>query len=227
MTSKVLVFWLAVLLLFAGAAIAYFAIRGFGPPEAALGQEEIVDYGPPLESFELTQSTGETFQSESLDGQVWVVNFFYSTCPSICVQENLKVQELEREFGDRGVKFVSITCDAPTDTPSRLADYSQRFNAKPDRWKFLTGDQKYIERIGSDIFKVPMSQRFHSERLFVVDRAGELRGAYEFKRPDEIQKLRQTLNELLAEKTPAAGQANPDAPSESASPPAEAAASNP
>src|SRR5687768_12625093 len=166
MTSKILVFWLALLLLFAGSAIAYFSIRGFGPRESASGQEEVVDYGPPLEKFELTRSTGEPFASQSLDGQVWVANFFYSSCPSICVQENLKVQELEREFGDRGVKFVSITCDAPTDTPSRLADYAQRFNAQPDRWAFLTGEQKYIERVGIDIFKVPMSQRYHSERLF-------------------------------------------------------------
>ena len=225
MTSKVLVFWLAVLLLFAGSAIAWFSIRGFGEPQAQSGQDEVVDYGPPLEKFELTQSTGDKFASASLDGQVWVANFFYSTCPSICVQENLKVQELGREFGDRGVKFVSITCDAPTDTPSRLADYSQRFNARSDRWAFLTGDQKYIERVGSDIFKVPMSQRYHSERLFVVDRQGKLRGAFEFKNPEEMQKLRQTLNELLAEKPPTdAGEDK--SPAESASPPAEAAASN-
>ena len=146
-------------------------------------QEEVVDYGPPLEKFELTQSTGDKFKSDSLDGQVWVANFFYSTCPSICVQENLKVQELERQFADRGVKFVSITCDAPNDTPSRLRDYSERFNAKPDRWVFLTGDQKYIERIGSDIFKVPMSRRYHSERLFVVDRKGELRRSVRIRTP--------------------------------------------
>jgi protein SCO1/2 len=211
--------------LFAGSAIAWFSIRGINGPEAKSGAEEVVDYGPPLEKFQLTQSTGDEFASDSLDGQVWVANFFYSTCPSICVQENLKVQELEREFGDRGVKFVSITCDAATDTPSRLADYSQRFGAKPDRWAFLTGDQKYIERVGSDIFKVPMSQRYHSERLFVVDRDGELRGAFEFKRPEEMQKLRQTLNELLA-KQPATTPSEPAIPPDATSPRTETDASN-
>jgi protein SCO1/2 len=221
MTSKVLVFWLAVLLLFSGSAIAWFSIRGFGEPQVQSGAEEVVDYGPPLEEFELTQSTGDKFASDKLDGQVWVANFFYSSCPSICVQENLKVQELEREFADRGVKFVSITCDAPNDTPSRLRDYSERFNAKPDRWAFLTGDQKYIERIGSDIFKVPMSRRYHSERLFVVDRNGELRGAFEFARPEEMEKMRAMLNKLLAEKAP-----EKSTTPATATPAAETAASN-
>lgn len=226
MTSKVLVFWLAVLLLFSGSAIAWFSIRGFGEPEVQSGAEE-VDYGPPLEKFELTQSTGDKFASDSLDGQVWVANFFYSSCPSICVQENLKVQELEREFADRGVKFVSITCDAPNDTPSRLRDYSERFSAQPDRWAFLTGDQKYIERIGSDIFKVPMSRRYHSERLFVVDRKGEMRGAFEFARPEEMERMRATLNELLAEKAPEKAAAPAESKPANPTPSAESAASNP
>jgi protein SCO1/2 len=221
MISKMLVFWLALLFLFAGSAIAFFTIRGFGPPPVASGQDE-PDYGPTLEKFELTQSTGKTFASDSLDGQVWVANFFYSTCPSICVQENLMVQELEEEYGDRGVKFVSITCDAPTDTPSRLADYSQRFNAQPDRWAFLTGEQEYIERVANDIFKIDMGPRYHSERLFVVDRTGKLRGAFEFKRPEEMQQLRATLDELLAEESPVEERSPP-----SESKPAPTTASNP
>lgn len=200
MKSKSLVFWLALLLLFAGGSIVYFVVRGVGQRQVSSGAEENVDFGPPLEDFQLMQSTGEKFDSKSLDGEVWIGNFFYSSCPSICVQQNLRVQELQQEFGHRGVKFVSITCDAPTDTPRRLTEYSQRFNAQPESWTFLTGDQQYIERVGKDIFKLPVQHRGHSERLVVIDRQGKIRGAFHFKNAEEMQQLRELVNTLLAEK---------------------------
>ena len=195
--NKLLVFWIAVLMLFVGGFVTWIVIQraGDGP---AVGQEE-TDYGPPLEHFQLTQSTGERFDSATLDGDVWVTNFFYASCPSVCLRENIAVQELVEGFGHRGVKFISITIDPANDTPSRLAEYSQRFNADPDRWFFLTGNLDYIVRVGKDIFKTQINPGGHTERLFVIDRQGEIRGAFHFKNPVEMQEMRALLNQLLLE----------------------------
>ena len=196
--NKLLVFWIAILLLFAGGFLAWYAVWRADNRQPSVGQEE-TDYGPPLEHFQLTQSTGEKFDSASLDGKVWVTNFFYSSCPSICLRENIAVQELVQEFGHRGVKFVSITVDPTNDTPSRLDEYSQRFDADPSHWFFLTGDMDYITRVGKDIFKTPIAPGGHTERLFVIDRKGEIRGAFHFQNPVEMKEMRTTLTQLLAE----------------------------
>ena len=121
--NKALLFWLALLLLFGGAFAAWYGLNRLSPGPTPSGQQPapaVVDYGPPLEHFQLTQSTGQPFDSRRLDGQVWIGSFFYASCPSICRQQNLRNKELAMELGPRGVKFVSITCDAVTDTPSRL-----------------------------------------------------------------------------------------------------------
>ena len=175
-----------------------FWYAAFGNRGTRSGQDEVTDYGPPLEHFQLTQSTGEGFDSRQLQGQVWIANFFYSSCPSVCLQENIKVQELNNEYGHRGVKFVSITVDPEHDTPTVLSDYAKRFNADPQQWFFLTGDFEYVKRVGQDIFQFPVS-RAHSERLIVVDRAGELQGAFHFKNPIEMQDLRTMVSDLLLE----------------------------
>ena len=130
--NKLLVFWVAVLLLFAGLFTTWYVMQR-AKQQPATGQEE-TDYGPPLESFVLTQSTGDQFNSQSLAGDIWVCNFFYASCPSICLRENFAVQELAEQFAHRGVRFVSITIDPTNDTPSRLADYSKKFNADPKQW---------------------------------------------------------------------------------------------
>lgn len=197
--NKLLVFWLAVLLLFSGAALAWYAVNlgGRGPSS---GQDNVVDYGPPLEHFQLTQSTGEQFDSRTLDGQIWIANFFYSSCPAVCLRENMAVHKLEREFGGRGVKFVSITVKPATDTPQRLADYAERnFNADPQRWFFLTGDMGYIQRIGEDIFQTTVQPGGHTESLFVIDRQGEIKGIFNFQNPVEMRELRSLVNQLLLE----------------------------
>lgn len=198
MQSKALIFWIALLLLFAGGTIAWYAVQVEPPPS---GGDE-VSYGPPLDDFQLTSSQRERFDSRSLAGQVWVASFFYSICPTVCVQQNMRMQELVDQFGSRGVKFLSITCDAEHDTPSRLQEYAQRFNADPAQWIFLTGDQQYIEQVGRDLFKQRVTYRGHSTRMVVVDRAGEIRGAFDHANPVELAQLRLLIDELLKEPAP-------------------------
>ena len=195
--NKLLVFWVAILFLFVGVISTWFVVKRFGD-RPLVGQEE-TDYGGPLDHFQLTQSTGNSFDSRTLDGQVWVTNFFYSSCPSICLRENIAVQELEQEFGPRGVKFVSITIDPATDTPGHLDEYSRRFNADPSRWFFLTGRMEYIKRVGEDIFKTQIEPGGHTERLFVIGKKGEIRGAYHFQNPEQMAEMRSVLSQLLLE----------------------------
>jgi len=152
-----------------------------------------------IKDFVLTERSGTQFDSRSLDGEVWVASFFFASCPTECQFQNEAVAGLQREFGPKGVKFVSITCDPANDTPARLRDYANRFNADPDQWLFLTGDLSDIQRIGQERFKLNVKQSTHSSRLVVVDRNGSIRGAFEWKDPADLTKLKLMLNRCLAE----------------------------
>ena len=112
---------------------------------------------------------------------------------------NMKVAELQRDFGSRGVRFVSISCDPDVDTPQVMARYAHMFNADANHWLFLTGDLQYTRRIGQDMFNVSVSKRAHSEQLIVIDAEGQSRGVFLAFQEDQFQRVKALLDELLKE----------------------------
>jgi protein SCO1/2 len=151
-----------------------------------------------MSRFELTERSGKTVTSEQLLGQPYLVSFFYTTCPSICIQQNQKLQELQKEFENQGVRFVAISCDPETDTPERLREYAARFGADEEQWLFMTGDLTYIRRVGAEVFQLPVNQKFHTERFVLVDPTGKIEGFYNWPEPRQFEKLKEKIRQMLA-----------------------------
>ena len=151
-----------------------------------------------LSRFELTERSGKKVTSEELLGQPYVVSFFFSTCPSICVQQNQKLKQLQDEFEGQGVRFVAISVDPETDTPTQLREYAARFGADEKQWLFLTGDLTYIRRIGAEIFQQPVDKKFHTERFILVDREGKIEGLYSWPEAKQFEKLSETIESMLS-----------------------------
>ena len=87
------------------------------------------------------------FYSDVLKGKTVVVNAFFTTCTSVCPPMNRNMQKIQEAFGDRvgrDVFLVSITVDPEIDTPARLKDYAQKFNAGAG-WTFLTGKKENLD----------------------------------------------------------------------------------
>jgi len=163
-----------------------------------------------LTEYELTERSGRRFHSSELAGKVHVVNFFFTACPTACPLQTQQVQELDREFGERGVHFLSISCDPERDTPATLKAYADRYQADPERWLFLTGDFDYTRRVAAEIYWTPLPQRMaHREELVAVDKWGKVRGSFKWNDPAEVTELRELLNQLLAETEPPAEQTPP------------------
>lgn len=150
-----------------------------------------------LSRFELTERSGKTVKSEDLLGQPYVVSFFFSTCPSICVQQNQKLKELQDEFKDEGVHFVAISVDPETDTPEQLREYAARFGADEKQWLFMTGDLSYIRRIGAEVYQQPVDKKFHSERFVLVDSQGVIEGFYSWPEKRQLEKLRASIRRMI------------------------------
>ena len=165
---------------------------------------EKVEPGAPAAPFTLTDQRGETFDSASLEGRVWLGSIFFANCPGPCFRENQAIADLLRRIDDPALVVVSLTCDPANDTPEVLAAYAARFEADPARWKFLTGDLKLIEQVGQQVFRLPVELGVHSERGVVFDRRGRLRGGYHLLDADKVQQLEKLLRDVLAEQAAAA-----------------------
>ncbi|MDX1945133.1 MAG: SCO family protein [Pirellulaceae bacterium] len=209
--SRAVLGWLGVLFIAAGGTGLWFAGKYAAALSSAGSAVEIdTEYlrPPPaagdkwLTEFTLTERSGKKFDSASLQGQVYVVSFFFSSCPSTCLQQNQKIREIEREYGPKGVKFLSITCDPEVDSPQRLREYADKLGADKTDWLFLTGDLPYTRRIAGEIYRISMDKREHSERLFVVDKWGNQRGNYVWNQLDRVTALKLELDKLLAETVP-------------------------
>ncbi len=151
-----------------------------------------------LRGFALTERSGATVTDQELHGQPYVASFFFSRCPSICVQQNDKVKLLQTKFRDEAVRFVSITCDPEYDTPEVLREYANRIGASPDKWLFLTGDWDYLRRVSAEVFFNGLhSPRFHIEKLLLVDERGQILTDYDWHDPEEMQALERDLRTML------------------------------
>ncbi|PQO27752.1 SCO family protein [Blastopirellula marina] len=150
-----------------------------------------------MESFQLTDSLEQPFDSKSLTGEVWLGSFFYTSCPGSCRMQNMEIARLRNDFKDRGLKMVSITCDPETDTPAMLAGYASIFQADPNRWYFVRGDFDDIKKIGDDFFNIEVKKQYHSDRIFLVNREGKVIDSYRTSLPEQMEAVHKKLDEML------------------------------
>ena len=170
-------------------------------PDESVTEQKV----PPtiMTEYTLTERSGREFRSTELDGTVHVANFFFSACPSECPRQTAEVATLDRDFGPRGVRFVSISCDPERDTPAKLREYADGFNADKQRWVFLTGDFDYIRKLAAEVYLTAVPERMaHRPHLLVVDKWGKLRGSFSWKKPEELASMRELLEQTLAETEP-------------------------
>ena len=200
--------WLAVLFLVMGGTIVWLGLKYAGAGGAGSQSEPDLSYlrKPAdasqefLEHFTLTDQAGKTLASKSLAGEVYVTNFFFSSCPGTCLQQNQKIREIAREYGPKGVRFLSITCDPEIDSPERLREYGSKLEADTKHWSFLTGELIYIRRVAGEIYRIPLDKQTHSERFFVTDKWGHIRDDFAWNKLDQITAMKLMLDKLLDEK---------------------------
>ena len=172
-----------------------------------------LDHFGQVPPFTLTDQTGRPFSSAPLQGKIWLADFFFTACPGPCLTMNARMmdigQALERDHAD--VHLVSFSIAPEADTPEVLRRYSQRFQAAPERWSFLTGDHATIYNLAQKAFLLPLldnshgqvdpadGEFIHSTRISLVDRHGVVRGSFDSATPEVTQKVLTAVGELLRE----------------------------
>lgn len=147
--------------------------------------------------FELTDQKGNRFSSQSLLGRVWVLDFFFSSCPGPCPTMTAHMASLQKRFGPR-ISLVSISVDPQRDNPATLSGYAKRKGAG-ENWHFLTGSEDVLRRMVRHEFKLAAGDPLlaHSQKFLLVDQQGRIRGYYEGTSAAELEELVRDIRRLL------------------------------
>ena len=137
----------------------------------------------PAPSFELTNQNNEKITNESYKGKVYVLEFFFSTCPSICPIMNKNMVDIQNEFfGNPNFGIASITINPEYDTAKVLKEHAELIGAKSSNWHFLTGDKEYIYGISNKGFNIYAGEDKkaaggfeHSGLFALIDKEGNIR----------------------------------------------------
>jgi protein SCO1/2 len=143
-----------------------------------------------LPDYKLTNERGEPFGSAELRGRIYVADFVFTTCPTVCPKLTERMQRIQHRSRNLGPAFqlVTFTVDPENDTAEVLNAYARGVHANPARWTFLTGPLGDVETTVVKGFKLAMGKEqvgdgifsiFHGERFVLVDQDGAIRGYYD------------------------------------------------
>jgi protein SCO1/2 len=136
-----------------------------------------------VESFQYTNQDNKPYGSKDLKGKVWVADFIFTNCQTVCPPMTANLARLQKMAKDKklDVHFVSFSVDPQNDNPEALRAFSDKFSADRTNWNFLTGySQEEIERFAKKNFRTLVDkpdnsdQVVHGTSFFLIDQNGKV-----------------------------------------------------
>jgi len=148
-----------------------------------LSYVELYGENKKVPDFKFVNQNGDSISNKDYLGKVYVVEFFFTTCPSICPIMNENLVEVEKELGEnKDFGIVSISIDPLHDTPEVLKQYAQDHGIDNTNWNFLTGDKEDIYTLANKGFGIFANTDetvpggfAHSGLFALIDREGYVR----------------------------------------------------
>ena len=184
-----------------GANLWSFVHQRFGTTsESTIAPSELAAQQQ-LPDFSLTDQRGEPFALSDLHDKVWVADFIFTSCATICPPMTIQMASLQDEFATEEVHFVSFSVDPERDTPEVLFRYADDYGADGSRWAFLTGQKETIYQLAHEGFNLAAGHRgseiLHSTRFVLVDQNQQVRGYYDSRSRGSLYQLRKDMKKLL------------------------------
>ena len=160
-----------------------------------------------IQYFRLFSQDSAVITPESLNDKIYVADFFFTSCPSICPIMKTQMLRVYEEFkASDQLMIVSHTIDPEYDTVQLLSDYAKRLGVSSDKWLFLTGDKDEIYNLGENSYMVVTSEDedapggyIHSGAFILVDTKKRVRGVYDGTVPEQVDILMKDIRRLLQE----------------------------
>lgn len=181
-------------------------------PLPILGEKEFIEgvdkdtvyHTIPFWSFE--NQEGKMVGTTDYQGKIYIADFFFSHCPSICPKMLENMKYVQEELKDLNISIVSYTVDPKNDNVERLKWYAENNEINTDNWNFVTGIQQDIYELGVNGYLVPNQEDalapggfLHSEKFILIDEKSRIRGFYDGTELEQVNQLIKDVKTLSKE----------------------------
>lgn len=176
----------------------------FGPKKAL----KVNDTGyHSIPDFEFTDQDGKKVNRQRLKDKIYVTEFFFTTCKSICPVMNHHLEGVYSDFAGRpDFMILSHTVDPENDSVPVLKDYAKALGVNDGRWLFVTGNKKDLYHLARKGYLLSVEEGdggaedfVHTQNFALVDPEGHIRGFYDGTDSADVVRLKQEINVLLKE----------------------------
>ncbi len=185
--------------------IRYLAIYGEKSYESKNGKSDTTYHK--IQNFSFTNQDGKAVTEKDFDGSVYVTDFFFTTCHSICPIMSNQMERVATHFkGNTEVKFLSHTVDPEIDTVEQLKSYAIKHNADSKQWMFVTGEKKALYDIARTGYLLNAEEGdggpddfIHTQNFALIDKDKRIRGYYDGTDSIQMNQMIKDIDLLLAE----------------------------
>lgn len=161
---------------------------------------------PKVPAFAYLNQDSVMVDSKSMKGKVWIADFFFTSCPTICPPMTSQMKRLNILTKDleEHLQFMSFTIDPDTDTPQTFRDYIKSHGIAAKNWQFFTGDEDETYELALDFFFVGAERNEdaaggfeHNDTFVLIDKEGYVRGLYKGSETKDVDRLEKDIRKLL------------------------------
>ena len=162
---------------------------------------------PTIPDFQFINQNGKTVSNADFEGKIYVVDFFFTHCPTICPKVTAQMLRVHDRFKDSAsVSLLSHTIDPKRDTVGRLKEYAEKLGVSAPKWHFITGEKDSIYGIADNYFSIAQEDPTapggfdHSGRLILVDKKRHVRSFCDGTDAKDVDRFMKDIEVLLKEK---------------------------
>ncbi|MBX2959722.1 MAG: SCO family protein [Flavobacteriales bacterium] len=206
----------ASLIVFTGIIIAYFLIKPKQLPvynpsdinpklvdESLQGVNKLHRIG----SFNLINQNGKTITEKDFEGKIYIADFFFVTCPTICPKMTKQMKRVYQKFeSNSDVLILSHTVMPEHDSVPVLKEYEIKNEVSAPKWNFVTGDKKQIYNLARKSYFAAITEGdggvddfIHTENFVLIDKEKRIRGFYDGTSENDVDRLINDVSTLLNE----------------------------
>lgn len=160
-----------------------------------------------IADFKLVNQNGDTITQQDYEGKIYVADFFFTTCQTICPIMTGNMVKIQEELKDNDqVKLLSFTVTPKIDDVAQLKKYALEKGVNDKKWNLVTGSKKEIYKLARKSYLVTKTlgnggpyDMVHTENFVLVDKEKRIRGFYDGTDPEAIQKLLNDIEILESE----------------------------
>ncbi|MDW0110279.1 SCO family protein [Sporosarcina aquimarina] len=162
-----------------------------------------------IASFTFLDQQGDAFGLSQLEDTVWIADFIFTNCETVCPPMTSEMAALQEEFkkNDLDVQFVSFTADPDIDTPEILQTYAAQYTDDQSNWHFLTGYSKqeittFARENFQTIIQKPEAsdQVIHGTNFYLIAKDGKLVSEFNYVDEDYVHDLLKTVKQYTKQK---------------------------